>query len=70
MAPVHITINFDGVDFPESELSIADVMERRRYSFPLIISRLNGALVAREDRAAAIVRDGDDLELYHLVSGG
>jgi sulfur carrier protein len=67
---VRIILNFADAEFPETELSIEKIMELRRYSFPLIISRLNGVIVPREARASAFVYDGDEVELYHLVSGG
>ena len=65
-----LTVNFETEDFPESVLSISDIMKRKRYSFPHVITRLNGALVDREQRDSTLARDGDDVEIYHLISGG
>ncbi|MEW6549830.1 MAG: MoaD/ThiS family protein [Spirochaetota bacterium] len=65
-----LTVNFDVQEYPEAELSVAEIMRRRKFSFPHVITRLNGALVERKDRDSALVRDGDDLEVYHLISGG
>jgi len=64
------TVNFEEEEFPEAELSVSEIMRRRRFTFPHIITRINGKLVNREDRDAALVREGDDLEIYHLISGG
>ncbi len=65
-----LTVNFETEDFPESALSISDIMKRKRYSFPHVITRLNGALVDREQRDSTMACDGDDVEIYHLISGG
>jgi thiamine biosynthesis protein ThiS len=65
-----VTVNFEEEEFPEAELSVSEIMRRRRYTFPHIITRINGKVVNREDRDAALVREGDDLEVYHLISGG
>jgi len=65
-----LTVNFETEDFPEPVLSISDIMKRKRYSFPHVITRLNGTLVNREQRDSTMARDGDDVEIYHLISGG
>lgn len=65
-----LTINSEDEEFPEAELSVSEIMRRRRYTFPHIITRINGRIVTRENRDSAMVRDGDDLEIYHLISGG
>ncbi len=65
-----LTVNFEPEEFPESSLSVTDVMKKRNYTFPHIITRVNGKLVPREERDLVMVSDGDDVELYHLISGG
>jgi thiamine biosynthesis protein ThiS len=55
-------------DLPDP--SLAALMERKRWSFPLIIARINGELVERPAYASTLLREGDVVELYHLVSGG
>jgi thiamine biosynthesis protein ThiS len=67
---MRVTINGILTEFPETQLSVAEILRRKRYSFPNIISRINGALVSREEREGALARDGDDVELYHMMSGG
>ncbi len=65
-----ISVNAEAESFPEESLTIREILERKRWSFPLIIARVNGELVERGDYERRTVREGDALELYHLVSGG
>lgn len=65
-----ITLNTEPETFAEASLSIAQILERKRWSFPLLIVKINGVLVAREQYARSSVSDGDAVEAYHLVSGG
>lgn len=65
-----VMINFIPAEFPEESLSVAEILRRKRYSFPKIITRINGRLVTREERERELVADGDELELYHMMSGG
>ncbi|HUX37382.1 MAG TPA: sulfur carrier protein ThiS [Rectinemataceae bacterium] len=65
-----LTINFSEETHEEDGLSVASLIAKKRWSFPLIIARVNGELVEREDYATTSLVDGDEVELYHLVSGG
>lgn len=67
---MRIAINRRPEEFPESELSVSEVFARLRFSFPLIITRLNGRLVKKDDWASTMVRDGDVLDADHLIGGG
>jgi thiamine biosynthesis protein ThiS len=65
-----VTVNFEEEEFPEAALSVSEILRRRRYTYTHIITRINGKLVTREERDSALVREGDDLEIYNLISGG
>jgi len=65
-----VTVNFEKEEYPETKLSVAEIIKRRKYSFPHIITKLNGRLIERESRETAFVANGDELEIFHLISGG
>ncbi|MFZ4617464.1 MAG: sulfur carrier protein ThiS [Rectinemataceae bacterium] len=67
---VTITVNFQSEAYDVPGMSLTALIERKRWSFPLIIARINGQLIERSDYGTAMLADGDDIELYHLVSGG
>jgi len=65
-----LTVNFAVEIFDDAELSVASLIAKKRWTFPLIIARINGALIERRDYPSTYLADGDEVELYHLVSGG
>lgn len=67
---MRVTVNFSPETHAEDALSVAEIMRRRNYTFQHIITKLNGVLVPREARETTLVRDGDELDLFHLVAGG
>lgn len=67
---MRVLVNLEHVEFPEQELSVSEIMKRKKYSFPQIITRLNGRLVEKDKRDSTLVFDGDEMEAYHLISGG
>jgi thiamine biosynthesis protein ThiS len=65
-----ITLNFERCSWPEASLTVAAIMERRRWTFPQIIVKINGTVVPKETWQEAVVTDGDEVEMFHLVAGG
>ncbi len=54
--------------FPDK--TVRDVINERNYLFPLLIVRINGRLVSREDYDSTIIPDGAEVDIIHLMSGG
>ncbi len=65
-----IQLNFEPYSLPGESATVAEILARKRWSFPLIIVKIDGEVVARDDWATRSVRDGNTVEMYHLVSGG
>lgn len=67
---MNVTVNGEARRLPEGTATVRVLLGELRYSFPLLIVRVNGRLVEREAYAEAPVVEGDDIDVYHLVSGG
>ncbi len=65
-----LVINGISEELPLDDATVAGVLAAKRWSFPLIIVRLNGAPVRRDAWADTAVADGDVMEAAHLMSGG
>lgn len=51
-------------------MTVQDVLQERRFLFPLVIVRIDGDVVARSDFGRTEVPDGARVEVVHLMSGG
>lgn len=65
-----ITLNNREEHFEGDELTISRIMEIRSFKFRMLVVRLNDKPVRKEDYSVTTVKDGDDLKILHLVSGG
>ena len=65
-----ITLNNRPETFDAFELTIGEIMRYKSFQFKLLVVKLNGILVGKNDYASTFVRDGDELMIIHLVSGG
>ncbi len=65
-----ITLNNRTEEIDASELTIQELIHRKNFTFKLLITRINGRLVRKEERDAVVIRDGDKVDVIHLISGG
>jgi len=56
--------------FEEDVLTFEELFLKKKFSFRMLVTKLNGNLVKKEDRSITQIKDGDDVVVLHLVSGG
>ena len=64
-----IIVNGNNVDFVENE-TIKDLLKRVRYTFPLVVVKINDKVVPRSDFSETIVADNSKIAVIHMISGG
>jgi thiamine biosynthesis protein ThiS len=52
------------------EISLAELIGYKNFSFRLLVTRVNGRLIKKEARESTIVKDGDEVQILHMISGG
>ena len=64
-----IMVNRRPVDHVEGE-SITALIKRMKYTFPLLIVKVDGKVVPGNDQKGSIIDDGSNIDIIHLTSGG
>ncbi len=65
-----IVLNNRSENFKADTLSISEIIEQKNFTFKLLVTKINGELVKKENRDTAFVKDGDNVLILHLISGG
>jgi sulfur carrier protein len=65
-----LQVNGGDVELGGDSATVQELLASMRYSFPMVIVKVNGVLVARDAYAKALLKEGDSVDAYHLVSGG
>lgn len=66
-----ITLNNRKEDIPDRErLSVQELLDLKRFTFKFLVVRINGKPVKPDDYEAAMIQDGDEVMVLHLISGG
>jgi sulfur carrier protein len=68
---VIIMIKLNNRDFEwEEGLTVQSLLNKKNYTYPKLIIKINNVLVSSEEYASTTIRDGDDVKVIHLLAGG
>jgi thiamine biosynthesis protein ThiS len=67
---MEITLNNNKEIFLEDNITVADLIRIKNFTFRLLVTKVNGLLVRKEDREKVFIKAGDDVMVMHLISGG
>lgn len=51
-------------------LSVAELLKVKNFTFKMLVIKVNNKLVKKEEYDITIIRDGDIVQVLHLISGG
>jgi sulfur carrier protein len=64
-----VTVNGNIIGWNEG-MTVQDVLTVMKYSFKLLIVKVNGELVKRDQYDTYIVPNNSEVDVMHLMSGG
>ena len=68
---MQITLNNRPEEIAGKEsLTVAELLEHKNYTFKFLVVRINGKTIKPSEYNDAMVRDGDNVKVIHLISGG
>ena len=65
-----IILNNKDEYFEGNQLTISELLQIKKYTFRMLVIKVNGNLIRKGEFEKAIVKDGDDVMVLHLISGG
>ncbi len=54
----------------KEKLSISEIRQQKKFTFNHLIVKINSKLVKKADYDSSFVKDGDKVDIIHLISGG
>ena len=64
-----IQVNGKQVDWIKNE-SVQELLKRMRYTFPLVVVKINDKVVSRKDFSEVLIPDNSKVTVIHMISGG
>jgi thiamine biosynthesis protein ThiS len=67
---MEITLNHNKEIIQEDNVTVADLIRIKNFTFKLLVTKVNGRLVKKDERDKVRIEDGDEVIVLHLISGG
>jgi len=67
---MNIILNNNPESFERSEMSIAQLLIEKNFIFKMLVIKVNDKVIRKQEYESCIVKDGDNVVVLHLVSGG
>jgi len=65
-----IVLNNKETELPVEQITVQGLLRAMNFTFPLIVIKVNGELVKKENYDRVQLRKGDKVDAIHLISGG
>ena len=56
--------------FDAPQFTVNELLQAKKFTFKMLVIKVNGQLIKKSDYSSAIINDGDDVMVLHLISGG
>jgi thiamine biosynthesis protein ThiS len=67
---MEITLNNNKETIQEENITVAELIRIKNFTFKLLVTKVNDQLVKKDERDKVFIKDGDDVVVMHLISGG
>ena len=64
-----IEVNGNKLEWVENE-NVKDLLKRMKYTFPLVVVKINDEVVPRTNFLDVIIPDNSKIAVIHMISGG
>ena len=65
-----ILLNNREEEFERGVITVSQMLELKKFSFRMRIIKINGELISKEKYDSAEIKDGDNVQMLYLMSGG
>jgi len=67
---MNIILNNRPEVFEKEILTISEILKLKNFTFKMMVIKVNGKLVKKDQYISVEVVDGDDVQIIHMISGG
>lgn len=65
-----ITLNNRPEEFEQDNITVNEMLEIKKFSFRMRVIKINGRFIKKEEYSTARIKEGDNVQMLYLMSGG
>jgi sulfur carrier protein len=62
--------SFEVIDTDQQTITVTELLRIKNFTFRMLIVKINEVVVLKNDYSTATIKDGDNVQVIHLISGG
>jgi sulfur carrier protein len=69
---MNITLNHNPevIETTQSSITVTELLKIKTFTFKMLVVKINDDIVKKDDYSTATIKDGDNVQVIHLISGG
>ena len=67
---MEIVLNNRNESFSAEKMTVSELLVEKNFTFKLLVIKINGTLVKKDQYHTATIQHGDKVDVIHLISGG
>jgi len=65
-----IILNNREEEFDGETITVSEMLDLKKFSFRMRIVKVNGNLISKDNYDETFINDGDNVQMFYLMSGG
>ena len=57
-------------EFEVEAMTVSEMLDLKKFTFRMRIIKINGELISKDKYSTTIIHDGDNIQMFYLMSGG
>jgi sulfur carrier protein len=62
--------NPEVIEISQEALTVSELLKIKSYSYKMLIVKVNDILIVKENYSTTTIKDGDNVMIIHLMTGG
>lgn len=69
--PMKIILNNNPEEFESvTQYTVTELLKAKNFVFKMLVIKINGTIINKDEYDSAVIKDGDNVMVIHLISGG
>lgn len=69
---MNITLNhsLEYIEAGKETITVSELLKVKNFTFKMLVIKINDVVVKKDDYLTATIKEGDNVQVIHLISGG
>ncbi len=58
------------IETKQQSITVTELLKIKNFTFRMLVVKINDIVIKKDDYITATIKDGDNVQVIHLISGG